>query len=109
MAKVRVMYWKEIPIQVQAEDAKETISIELEPRFQQAADAISMLDGSAGSDEYLDGWNWGEYFDLKSLNIYDQGSLVLKRTWAEPGIPKDDILFPGDPKQVIIGPYSSAD
>lgn len=58
------MYWKEIPIQVQAEDPKDTISIELEPRFQQAADAISMLDGSAGSDEYLDGWNWGEYFEV---------------------------------------------
>ena len=54
-------------------------------------------------------WNWGEYFDLKSLNIYDQGSLVLKRTWGSPGVPDEDILFPGISKQVIIGPYSSAD
>ena len=54
-------------------------------------------------------WNWGEYFDLQSLNIYDQGSLILKRTWAAPGVPNEDILFPGGSKQVIIGPYSSAD
>ena len=64
MAKVRVMYWKEIPVQVQAEDDSETISMELEPRFQQAADAMSMIDGSAGSDEYLDGWTWGHHFEV---------------------------------------------
>ena len=54
-------------------------------------------------------WNWGEYFDLQSLNIYDQGSLVLERTWTAPGVPKEDIMFPGRSKQVIIGSYSSAD
>jgi len=42
------------------------------------------------------------------LNIYDQGLLVLKRTWSAPGVPNEDILFPGRSKQVIIGPYSSA-
>jgi len=54
-------------------------------------------------------WNWGEYFDLQSLNIYDQGSLVLERTWTAPGVPNEDIMFPGRSKQVIIGSYSSAD
>lgn len=63
MTKVRVMYWKEIPVQVQAVDGPEQVSKPLDERFQQGADAISMLDGSAGTDDYLMAWNWGEYFD----------------------------------------------
>ena len=36
MAKLRIMYWKEIPIQVQAEDESDTISKQLDGRFQEA-------------------------------------------------------------------------
>jgi len=60
MAKVRVMYWKEIPVQVKAEDESGEVSSPLDPRFQQGLDAISMFDGSSGSDEYLMGFEWGE-------------------------------------------------
>ena len=65
MAKVRVMYWKEIPVQVQAADGTEQVSKPLDERFQQGADAISMFDGSAGTDDYLMAWNWGEYFEVE--------------------------------------------
>jgi len=58
------MYWKEIPIQVQGEDEQGTTSVLLEERFQQAADSISMMDGSAGSDKYLMGWEWGESIEI---------------------------------------------
>ena len=61
LAKLRIMYWKEIPIQVQAEDGSNTISKQLNERFQQGIDAIAMTDGSAGTDDYLLGWEWGEY------------------------------------------------
>ena len=64
MAKVRVMYWKEIPAQIQAEDESDQVSCPLSNRFQQGIDAISMFDGSVGSDEYLESWEWGEYFDV---------------------------------------------
>ena len=63
MVRVRVMYWKEIPIQVQAEDAGGRVSRQLEDRFQQAADMVAMQDGSQGTDEYLDGWRFGDYTD----------------------------------------------
>ena len=59
MAKVRVMYWKEIPVQVQAEDESGRVSKQLDDRFQQGVDAISMFDGSSGTDDYLDAWEWG--------------------------------------------------
>ena len=62
MAKVRVMYWKEIPVQVQAANGPEQVSKPLDERFQQGADAISMFDGSAGTDDYLMAWNLGRVF-----------------------------------------------
>ncbi|MYB48473.1 MAG: hypothetical protein F4X72_04255 [Dehalococcoidia bacterium] len=65
MARVRVMYWKETPVQVQAADGLEQVSKPLDERFQQGADAISMFDGSAGTDDYLMAWNWGEYFEVE--------------------------------------------
>ena len=61
MAKVRIMYWKEVPIQVQASDDKGTVSVPLDDRFQEAADALAMMDGSAGTDQYLMAWEWGDY------------------------------------------------
>ena len=64
MAKVRVMYWKEIPVQVKAEDESGSVSRPLDDRFQQAIDALSMFDGSSGTDEYLNGFEWGEYLEM---------------------------------------------
>lgn len=55
------MYWKEVPVQVQAVDDAGTVSKPLEPRFQEAADAIAMFDGSAGTDEYMMAWEWGPF------------------------------------------------
>ena len=60
MAKVRVLYWKEIPVQVQVEDASGQVSQPLDDRFQEGVDAIAMFDGSSGTDDYLMSWDWGE-------------------------------------------------
>ena len=57
-SNVRVLYWKEVPVQVQAEDEVGRVSVMLDDRFQEGADAIAMFDGSYGSDEYLEGWHW---------------------------------------------------
>ncbi len=57
------MYWKEIPVQVQAQDDKGQVSQPLDRRFQEGIDAIAMFDGSAGTDSYLAGWEWGPYKD----------------------------------------------
>lgn len=65
MAKVRVMYWKEIPVQIQAADEVGQISKPLHPRFQEGVDALSMFEGSAGKDDYLVAWEWGPYHDIE--------------------------------------------
>ena len=61
------MYWKEVPVQVQAVDDVGAVSKPLEPRFQEAADAIAMFDGSAGTDEYMMAWEWGAYEESGGL------------------------------------------
>ncbi len=59
MAKVKVMYWKEIPVQIKAEDEWGEVSIMLDDRFQQGVDSVSMLDGGTSSEDYMMGWQWG--------------------------------------------------
>ncbi len=59
-SRVSILYWKEIPIQIKAENDETTVSIQLDSRFQEAADAVAMMDGSYGSDAYLDAWEWGD-------------------------------------------------
>lgn len=58
-----MMYWKEIPVQVQVQDENGQVSKPLDARFQEAADAIAMFDGSAGTDAYLDGWTSSEFIE----------------------------------------------
>lgn len=54
-----MMYWKEIPVQVQGEDQSGKVTRQLSPRFQEAVDTVAMSDGSYGTDDYLDGWQLG--------------------------------------------------
>ena len=63
------MYWKEIPIQILVEDSTKKYSVELDARFQQASDSIAMFDGSMGTDEYLDGWQWKESKSNMTLEV----------------------------------------
>ena len=64
-SKISVLYWKEIPVQIKAENPNATVSLPLDSRFQEAADAVAMMDGSYGSDEYLDAWQWGQESDAE--------------------------------------------
>lgn len=73
-SRVSILYWKEVPVQVKAEDDDTSVSLPLDHRFQEAADAIAMMDGSYGSDAYLDAWQWGdpEDSDLDASNAATQ-------------------------------------
>lgn len=59
--QIHVLSWKNIPTQVKATDeAGGEHRVPLDERFQQAVDALAMDEGLAGTDEYLDHWNWSE-------------------------------------------------
>jgi hypothetical protein len=62
-SRISVLYWKEIPVQVKAENDEISVSRPLDRRFQEAADAVAMMDGSYGGDAYLDAWQWGAHSD----------------------------------------------
>ena len=86
MASVRVMYWKEIPAQVQAEDENGKASAPLAARFQEGIDAIAMFDGSAGTDDYLMAWEWREYGEIEGTPA-DAANMIAER--FNSGFPRD--------------------
>ena len=78
------MYWKEIPIQIQAKDKDNTKNHQLSAKFQVTIDKVAMFDGSYGADEYLDGWSYGPEINLdmninnKSLKISSSNDSSMK-------------------------------
>ena len=86
MAKVRVMYWKEIPVQVQGQDESGAVSRQLDSRFQQGVDAIAMFDGSAGTDDYLMAWEWGELAEVEG-SAQEAADAAARR--FDEGFPRD--------------------
>ncbi len=79
------MYWKEIPVQVQAEDETGQVSKQLDERFQQGVDAISMFDGSGGTDDYLMGWEWGRHVDADGTAEKAASALSARLNEGFPG------------------------
>jgi hypothetical protein len=60
MATYQILYWKDIPAQVRVFHGKRPVSKQLPERFQVEIDRVAMSEGLAGSDAYLDQWNWTE-------------------------------------------------
>ena len=60
MAEYQILYWKDIPAQVRVFEGRRAISRQMPDRFQTDIDRIAMREGLAGSDEYLDQWQWTE-------------------------------------------------
>jgi len=59
VARYKVLYWKEIPSLVEATDGRETVEVPLSERFQELIDAVAMLEGLFGAEEYLEQWHKG--------------------------------------------------
>jgi hypothetical protein len=59
VTRVRVLYWQGIPSVVQAGDRKR----QLPDWFQQEIDRVAMEQGLAGSDAYLEQWEWRDLGD----------------------------------------------
>ena len=56
VARVEVLYWQQIPSVVKAGEVKR----QLPEWFQQEIDRVAMEQGLAGSDAYLEQWEWRE-------------------------------------------------
>ncbi len=58
MAKVKVLYWYDIPTQVRAEDANGRVNLQLPERFQLAIDEVAMAAKMISDDHYTAGFKW---------------------------------------------------
>jgi hypothetical protein len=59
VARVRIMYWKDIPYAVRAQDDKGPASRSLPEVFQEAIDAVAMRTGDTSAEQYQAGFRWG--------------------------------------------------
>jgi hypothetical protein len=57
----QVTYWRDLPSLVVARDGEHVTKAPLAPRFQEAIDEAAMRLGDTGSDDYLAGWNRGDW------------------------------------------------
>ena len=64
MASITIIYWRDIPAQVVAEEGRgrnrRQAKIELPARFSVAIDAAAMRDGADSTDDYLAEWRKSE-------------------------------------------------
>jgi chromosome condensin MukBEF ATPase and DNA-binding subunit MukB len=56
MAKLTVMYWRDIPSQVLAQQGRERFAVQLSARFQEAIDSAAMYAGKSEADAYMEHW-----------------------------------------------------
>jgi hypothetical protein len=86
LARVRILYWKEIPGQVQAIDEDGPVSKPLDPRFQISIDAVAMFDGSAGSEDYVSAWDWRDAGEIPGPAL---AAAVLVADHLNAALPED--------------------
>ena len=62
MSRYRVLAWRDIPTQVEASDGTGTVAKRPMPRwFMQEISRITMREGLAGTDDYLDEFAWSDF------------------------------------------------
>ncbi len=59
MARIRITYWREIPVLVTARDGADEATVSLSQRFQDLVDALAMQAGLGESEQYLAEWRTG--------------------------------------------------
>lgn len=60
MAKYKILYWKEIPTQIKAEDDFDDVTVMLDDRFMALIDAQAMKEGLRDTNSFLAQWRWSE-------------------------------------------------
>ena len=65
MAKLQIVYWRDIPAQVMVKAGRRNqAKRELSLRFTEAIDMAAMRTGAAETDEYLAEWRRGDSIDV---------------------------------------------
>ncbi len=65
MARVNILYWKDIPSVVEARDKNGVHKELLSERFQELIDLVAMKMKLMGTDEYLMQWHKGRKYEVE--------------------------------------------
>lgn len=88
MARLVIVYWRDIPAQVIVERGRgrkrESAKVELADRFAKAIDAAAMRGGAADTDSYLADWKRSEPVDCGD-DLVAEAKAVAARLEAEFG------------------------
>ena len=60
MAKYKILYWQEIPVQIKVDGDGETVKLQVSDNIMTIVDAAAMKQGLVDSDDYLEQWRWGK-------------------------------------------------
>jgi hypothetical protein len=63
MAAYKILYWQQVPAQIQAEDDQEVVNLPMPPKFMERIDVLAAKQGLQQSDDYLAQWHWSEEED----------------------------------------------
>ncbi len=96
MASYRILSWRGIPAQVKVTDeGSRPLSAPLPEWFQHEIDRVAMSEGLAGSDDYLEQWEWSDEREREgdAQAVLDNVLRELEAEW-EPVRARD---APGEP------------
>jgi hypothetical protein len=86
VARYRVLSWRGIPAQVKViGEGSRPISRPLPERFQQEIDRVAMREGLAGTDEYLEQWEWSADVERagEPQEVLDAVLAELEAEWSK--------------------------
>ena len=81
MAKMTVVYWRDIPAQVIVKAGREAAKRQLDERFEKAIDRAAMRAKLRDSDSYLAEWRRAEPVDCGD-DLENEGSLAAQKLEA---------------------------
>ena len=82
MAKLIVVYWRDIPAQVIVKQGRTAAKRQLPERFEQAIDRCAMKVGASDTDAYLAEWRRGEPVQVEG-DLEDMAAAEAARLEAE--------------------------
>ena len=85
MVRLRVMYWKEIPYAVRAQDESGQVSRSLPDAFQEAVDAAAMQAGATSAEDYQAGFRWAptEEKPGSAAEVADAAVAAIVAEWPD--------------------------
>ena len=82
MAKLTIVYWRDIPAQIIVRERRRTAKRELPLRFIEAIDMCAMKTGAAQSEDYLAQWRRGEPIEV-SPDLETEAEKAAQKVEAE--------------------------